>query len=103
MQEQITDWHEKHSTIDAETYRKFLEDIGYIEPVTDDFTINVDKVDDEISQIAGPQLVVTINNPSYSINVVNSRWGSLYDAFYGKYIYSVENEEDIGIILYPIS
>src|SRR5699024_10241204 len=102
MQEQITDWHEKHSTIDAETYRKFLEDIGYIEPVTDDFTINVDKVDDEISQIAGPQLVVPINNPRYSINAANSRWGSLYDAFYGTDIISEENGQEKGTSYNPV-
>src|SRR5699024_12820616 len=62
IQEQITAWHEKHSAIDAETYQKFLEDIAYIEPGTDDFTTNVEKGEDENSAIAGPQLVVTINN-----------------------------------------
>lgn len=88
LQDQINEWHKENKEFNAEKYKAFLEEIGYLEPIVEDFKVNLENIDDEISQIAGPQLVVPINNPRYAINAANSRWGSLYDAFYGTDVIS---------------
>mgnify|MGYP000076496993 FL=1 len=83
LQSQIDKWHIKNKRIDPESYKDFLTDIGYIVPNPESFSINVDEVDPEISQIAGPQLVVPITNQRFVLNAVNARWGSLFDSLYG--------------------
>ncbi len=43
-------------------YRAFLEDIGYLVAEGPDFKVTTQNVDDEITTIPGPQLVVPVNN-----------------------------------------
>lgn len=83
LQEKIDTWHREHASFSFEEYKSFLQSIGYIEPVSEDFEVTTENVDEEIALQAGPQLVVPVDNARYAINAANARWGSLYDALYG--------------------
>ncbi len=85
LQNRIDKWHSDRRQLphDPIAYREFLNEIGYIVPEGADFTIETSGVDPEISSVAGPQLVVPINNARFALNAANARWGSLYDALYG--------------------
>ncbi len=84
LQTKIDEWYKKNGVQGSEQEKSFLESIDYIVEKGEDFKVKVDNVDEEIAKIAGPQLVVPVDNARYALNACNARWGSLYDALYGS-------------------
>ncbi|MFT4126457.1 MAG: malate synthase G, partial [Gordonia sp. (in: high G+C Gram-positive bacteria)] len=102
LQATIYAWHLDHAGADfadAEvfaSYKDFLTEIGYLVDVPADFEIGTSGVDTEISETAGPQLVVPILNARFALNASNARWGSLYDALYGTDVISETDGAEKG-------
>lgn len=103
LQDKINQWHkENKGNFEFDSYKAFLEQIGYVEPKVEDFRVETENVDEEIAFQAGPQLVVPVSNARYAINAANARWGSFYDALYGTNVISDEDGATAGKGYNPI-
>jgi malate synthase len=98
LQAQIDAWlsARRGTPLEPKTTAAFLHEIGYLVPVGPTFQVGTTHVDAEIAPLAGPQLVVPVDNPRYALNAANARWGSLYDALYGTNVIAEDTGAERG-------
>ncbi|MFT5390224.1 MAG: malate synthase, partial [Gammaproteobacteria bacterium] len=103
IQGALDEWHRARKGRDlvAAEYRDFLESVGYLLPQGADFSVATQNVDREVAKLAGPQLVVPVDNARYALNAANARWGSLYDAFYGTDVIAQDDGAEQGASYNP--
>ncbi len=102
IQQHLDDYHKAGRPVKGTEYKRFLKEIGYLVEQPASCTVSTTNVDDEVATMAGPQLVVPINNARYALNAANARWGSLYDALYGTDIIDEANGAEKGSQYNPV-
>jgi malate synthase len=98
LQARIDEWLEQRrgAPPDPSASGAFLREIGYLVPVGEPFKVTTANVDPEVGTLAGPQLVVPVDNARYALNAANARWGSLYDALYGTNVIAEDGGAEKG-------
>ncbi len=103
LQARLDEWHAAHpGPVEPAAYRAFLQDIGYLVAPGEDFAVSPANVDPEFGRIAGPQLVVPVDNARYALNAANARWGSLYNALYGTDVIAEDGGATRGAGFNPV-
>ncbi len=104
LQKSIDSFHleKKDKKINLKIYKNFLKKIGYLKKSGSNFKIQTKNVDNEISNICGPQLVCPVSNARFLLNAANARWVSLYDSLYGANIIPETHGALIGNTYNPI-
>jgi malate synthase len=104
LQAQIDAWlsARRGTPLEPKTTAAFLHEIGYLVPNGPAFKVGTSNVDAEIATLAGPQLVVPVDNPRYALNAANARWGSLYDALYGSNVIAEDPGAERGRSYNPV-
>ncbi|MDQ4116682.1 MAG: malate synthase G, partial [Actinomycetota bacterium] len=93
IQARIDTWHAEHGVGSRDGYETLLSELGYLAPEPSPApAIDVDRVDPEVAEVPGPQLVVPSTNARFALNAANARWGSLFDAFYGTDALPLDHE-----------
>ncbi len=77
VQAAIDEWHRHHpdGPNGEPGYQTYLQEIGYLVPEPEPFTIRTTGVDAEVAELAGPQLVVPVSNARYALNAANASVG----------------------------
>jgi malate synthase len=98
LQARIDEWlrQQRGTPPDPKKSAAFLREIGYLVPVGAPFKVTTANVDPEVGTLAGPQLVVPVDNARYALNAANARWGSLYDALYGTNVVAEDGGAEKG-------
>src|SRR3546814_16940194 len=74
LQAELDTWYRAHPgpVSDPDAYRGFLQEIGYLTAVPENVAAKTANVDTEITQQAGPPLVVPVTNARYALNAARS-------------------------------
>ncbi len=85
LKQKLVSWQvsHPHTRADVKNCNGYLKEIGFLADEGPDFHLKTENVDKELTELAGPQLIVPAKDARVALNATNARWGSLYDALYG--------------------